>query len=148
LRPTADDRASRRVHRTLTIRASAIFDLLEFRLGLGALDHGRRKLSLELLDRGQEIVAPLDRGLGEGRIREMRNVADAASLLLRDHLIVEILRHPLELGDHRLDLRDLAALFAHLETLQADQPIPRLHDQHTPPQTSLEGGLISALRAG
>ena len=95
----------------------------------------RRELSLQFLDRGEQVVAALDRRLGEGRIGEMRGVADAAPLLLGDDLVVEFLRHALELGDHRLDLRDLPALLVDLEALQADQPITRLHDQRTLPHT-------------
>ena len=53
----------------------------------------------------------------------MADVADAAPLLLGDDLIVEILRHALELGDHRLDLRDLPPLLVDLEALQPDDSL-------------------------
>ena len=105
---------------------------LEFLDRLGAFRLGGAQLLLQFLDRGEEIVAPLHRRLGESRIGEMRGVVDAAPLLLGDDLVVEIARHALELGDHRLDLRDLTTLLVDLEALQADESFTRLHRKPTP----------------
>jgi len=102
------------------------FVLLEFLDRFGALFLGDAELLAQLMDRRIEVVAPLHRGLGEGRIGEMRRVVDAAALLLGDDLVVELLRHALELGDHRFDLGDLATFLVDLESLQPDSRIAEL----------------------
>ena len=48
----------------------------------------------------------------------MIGVGDACALLLDGDLPVEVLRHLVEVADHRLDLGDLALLLLNLEALQ------------------------------
>src|SRR5262249_25471952 len=103
-------------------------DLLELLDSLGALRLCAGELVAELLRRGEEVVAPLHGSLRESRIGEMGHVADAAPLLLGVDLVVEVLGHPLEFGNHGLDLRDLATFLVDLEALQPDQTFSRLHD--------------------
>jgi hypothetical protein len=43
------------------------------------------------------------------------------------HLVIELLRHPLELGDHRLDLADLATFLFNLESLRSHKTFTRFH---------------------
>src|SRR5690606_13637293 len=78
---------------------------------------------LHVVGRCEEVVAPLQRGLGEGRIGEMRDVGDAGLLLLDLDLLVELTRHALEIRDHCFNLRDLPALLVDLEFLEPDQAL-------------------------
>ncbi len=47
-------------------------DLLQFLEGLGQMALGVFELDLQLVGRPLQVLAPLDRGLGVGRIGEMR----------------------------------------------------------------------------
>ena len=85
------------------------------------------ELALKLLAGAQNIVAPRGGGARIGGIGEMGGVADAGALLLGGDLAVEFARHAGELGHHHLDLGDATAPVFDLETLQADQCVPRLH---------------------
>ena len=51
----------------------------------------------------------------------MGGIVDAGAVLLGLDLAVEVAGDALELGDHGLDLRDLAPLLVDLEFLQADE---------------------------
>ncbi|MHC2320341.1 hypothetical protein ACVIHC_007387 [Bradyrhizobium diazoefficiens] len=53
----------------------------------------------------------------------MRGIVDPGTLLLGLDLAFEIDRHPLEVGDHGLDLGDPAALLVDLKLLQANEGI-------------------------
>jgi hypothetical protein len=112
---------------TVVIALGDRFVFLQFLDRLGALFLGDAELLAQLMDRRIEVVAPLHRSFCEGRIGEMLSVVDAAALLLGDDLVVELLRHALELGDHRFDLGDLATLLVDLESLQPDETFTRLH---------------------
>jgi len=79
------------------------------------------QLALEVDRRAPQILAPLDRGLGVGRVREMRRIVNAGALLLRLDLAIEVAGDSLEFADHDLDLSDLAALLIDLEPLQANE---------------------------
>src|SRR5215469_3482947 len=65
-------------------------DLLELLEGLA--ERGARVLELtaRLVGRALEVLAPLHRGLGVGRIGEMRRIVDAGALLLGLDLALEI----------------------------------------------------------
>ena len=81
----------------------------------------RGELGRKIGGRGGEVVAPLDRGLGKGRIGVVIDVGDAGPLLLDRDLAVEIDRHVVKVADHGFDIGDLAALFLDFEAFQADQ---------------------------
>ena len=51
----------------------------------------------------------------------MAGIVDTGAVLLDLDLAVELAGDAVELGDHRLDLRDLAPLFVDLKLLQADE---------------------------
>ncbi len=107
-------------------------DLGELRGGFVEGGLGRGQLILQRALGSGEVITPLRRGLGEGRIGEMAGVVDAGAFLLGDDLVVQILRHALELGDHAFDLRDLTPLLLHLKPLKADSTLARLHGTDTP----------------
>ena len=96
-------------------------DLLQLLEGLGQRLLGVVELGLQLVGRMLEVLAPLDRGLGIGRIGEMGRIVDAGAVLLDLDLALEIVGHALELGDHAFDLHDLPALFVDLKLLQANE---------------------------
>ena len=61
----------------------------------------------------------------------------------------EFLRHPLELGDHRLDLRDLPALLLDLEALQADEHLHATSSTQLPTRPGCSTtGLVRAVTGG
>src|SRR5690242_18161935 len=107
-------------------------DLLELLERLAERRLGVVELTLELVGGALEILLPPHRGLGVGRIGEMRRIVDAGALLLGLDLAVEIGRHALELGDHALDLRDLAAPLVDLKLLQPNERVTRLHLRYSP----------------
>ena len=61
------------------------------------------------------------RGLREGGIGEVIDVRDARLALLGGDLCLQVVGHPLELGNHHLDLVELTPLLADLEPLQPDE---------------------------
>ena len=67
-----------------------------------------------------EIVAPLHRRLGKGRIGEVIDVGNAGLLFFGGDLKIEFAGHPVEFGDHHVELRDLPALLVHLKSFQAN----------------------------
>ena len=83
--------------------------------------------SPQVVDRALQVFFALVRGLGIGRIGEMRRVLDAGTVLLDLDLALELDGHPFELGNHGFDLHGPAALLVHLEFPQADQRLTRLH---------------------
>ena len=93
-------------------------DLLELLERLAELRLGVVKLGLELVGRALEVFAPRHRGLGIGRIGEMRRIVDPGAVLLGLDLALEVDRHAVELGDHALDLSDPPALLVDLEFLR------------------------------
>src|SRR5215475_13081536 len=115
-------------------------DLLQFLERFAERRLGVVELSLELADRALEILAPLDRGLGISRIGKMRRIVDAGAILLDLDLAVEVDGHALELGHHRLDLRDLAPLLVDLKLPQADERFTRLHRLVLPRSPMAESG--------
>src|SRR6185312_2777021 len=82
---------------------------------------------LEVCGRCGQIVAPLDRRLGEGRIGVVVDVGYAGPLLLDRDLAVEVASHMVEVADHGLDLGNLPALLLDLKALQADHCVACLH---------------------
>jgi hypothetical protein len=68
-----------------------------------------------------QILAPRGRGLRIGRIGKVSRIIDAGAVLLDLDLAFQLGGNPIELGDHRLDLRHLAALLVDLKFLQADE---------------------------
>ena len=96
-------------------------DLLELLARLVELAAGGRELGREIGGRRRQIIAPLHRRLGEGRVGVMVDVGDAGALLLDGDLPVEVRGHMVKFADHRLDIGDLAALLLDFEALQADQ---------------------------
>ena len=97
------------------------FDLLQFLEGFRELRLGVFELGAQIVDRALEILAPLVRRLGIGRIGEMGGIVDTGALLLGLDFALEVGAHALELGDHGLDLCGPAALLVHLELPQPDQ---------------------------
>ncbi len=57
-------------------------DLLELLEGLAQHGLGVVELAFQLAGRAAQVLAPTDRGLGIGRIGEMRGIVDAGALLL------------------------------------------------------------------
>jgi len=88
---------------------------------------GLVELALEFVGRPLEVFTAGDRRLRIGRIGLVSGIVNVRSVLLDHDLPVGIIGHALELGDHHLDLRHLAALFINLKALQADQCHTRLH---------------------
>ena len=82
-----------------------------------------RQLLLELVDRSQEIVAAAARRLGGHGIVKMIGIGDAGALLFRPDLRVEIVIFPHQIGDHRLDVVDLALFFVAPEAMKPDAAI-------------------------
>src|SRR4029450_1094803 len=74
----------------------------------------RREPRLEVCRRCGEIVAPLDRRLGEGRIGVMVDVGYAGRFRLHRDRGVEVKSHMVEVADHGLDLGNLPALLLDL----------------------------------
>src|SRR5262249_52710411 len=72
-------------------------DLLHFLERLAERGLGILELRLELLGRALEVLAPLHRRLGIGRIGEMSGIVDAGALLLGADLAIEIGPDALEL---------------------------------------------------
>ena len=79
------------------------------------------ELDSQLVGRTGEVFPALDRGLGIGRIGEMRGIVDPGALLLGVNFALQIDRHALEVGDHPFNLGDPSALLINLKFLQADQ---------------------------
>ncbi|MGH8734454.1 MAG: hypothetical protein ACREVB_12270, partial [Burkholderiales bacterium] len=71
--------------------------------------------------RALEVLTPLHRGLGIGRIGEMRRIMDTGAILFGLDFALEVARDAIELGNHAFDLRDPAALFVDLKLLQANE---------------------------
>ncbi|AAK88169.1 hypothetical protein Atu2433 [Agrobacterium fabrum str. C58] len=88
-------------------------------------------LGLQFPDRDLKIIRPLARGLGEGRIGEMRRIGNARLAFLQRDLMHQFLCHPLEFGHHLLQLVKLPAFFVDLKFLQANQAVTRLHTQYS-----------------
>ncbi|BBF91669.1 hypothetical protein BLTE_03540 [Blastochloris tepida] len=61
----------------------------------------------------------------------MAGIVDAGAFLFGQDLAVEIGGHPLEIGDHGLDLNHMPATFVDLEAFQADERFTRLHGLDT-----------------
>src|SRR5262249_22388356 len=95
------------------------FDLLHFLERLSERGLGLVELDLQLVGGTLEVLAPLHRGLGVGRIGEMAGIVNPGSVLLGLDLALQIAGDALELGDHTLDLRHLAPLLVDLKLLQA-----------------------------
>src|SRR5215475_4616892 len=89
------------------------------------------ELYLQLVGRTLEVLAPLDRRLGVGRIGEVRRIMDAGAVLFGADFAVEIAGHAVELGDHALDLGHLAPLFVDLKLLQPNERFARLHHSYS-----------------
>ena len=98
-------------------------DLLELLEGLGEGLLGVVELSLQFVGRVLEVLAPLDGGLGVGRIGKMGGIVDPGAVLFDLDLPFKIGGHALEFGDHALDLHDLPALFVDLKLFQANERI-------------------------
>ena len=96
-------------------------DLLELLGRLIEVPAGGRELGREVRGRSRQIVAPLERRLGEGWIGVMVDVGDPGTLLLDGDLPVEVHSHVVEVADHGLDVGHLAALFFDVEAFQTDQ---------------------------
>ena len=109
-RARAPDRARR------AIRPSSAPRRLPRAAALASSSWARRSSTERL-----QILAPLVRRLGIGRIGEMRGIVDTGALLLGLDFALEVAAHALELGDHGLDLGGPAALLVHLEFPQPDQ---------------------------
>src|SRR5215218_5950783 len=85
------------------------------------------ELPFELIGRAPEILAPLDGGLGIGRIGKMRRIMNTGTILFGLDLAIEVDGHAFEFGDHGLDLRDPAPLLVDLKLPQANERLTRLH---------------------
>jgi len=96
-------------------------DFLELLESLGQQALGIFKLNAQFVGGAGQILAPLDRGLGIGRIGEVLGVVDPGALLLGMDFALQVDRHALEVGDHAFDLGDPSAFFVDLKLLQADQ---------------------------
>ena len=95
-------------------------DFLEFLESLGQHALGVFKLNAQFVGGPGQVFPALDRGLGIGRIGEMRGIVDPGALLLGVNFALQIDRHTLEVGDHTFDLGDPSALLVDLKLLQAD----------------------------
>ena len=62
----------------------------------------------------------------------MGDVVDADPVLLGHDLVLEILHHAVEIGDHHVQLRHLATLLVDLEPLEANETVSGLHDSVLP----------------
>src|SRR2546423_506593 len=89
--------------------------LLQFFERLAERRLGLVELPFELISRTFEILAPLNRGFGIGRIGEMRRIMNTGAILLDLNLAIEVRGHAFEFGDHGLDLRDPAPLLVDLK---------------------------------
>jgi hypothetical protein len=96
-------------------------DLLEFLERLRKQASGVFELNPQFIGRASQVFPALDRGLGIGRISEMRGIVDPGPLLFGLDFALEVDRHALEIGDHTLDLGDPPALFIDLKFLQPDE---------------------------
>src|SRR5215831_5182816 len=96
-------------------------DLLHLLEGLAQGRFGIFELDLQILRRALEVVAPLDRRLGIGRIGEMARIMNAGAILLDLDVALEIAADALEFADHALDLGDPATPLVDLKFLQANE---------------------------
>src|SRR5262245_21028842 len=103
------------------------FQPLQRERSLLAVALGGCQLFLEVLDRGEEIGAPLGRCLREGGIGEMRLVPDAGAVLLVGDLAGQLGREVLEVADRPFERGDLAGLLGDLEPLRPHRGITWLH---------------------
>ena len=96
------------------------FDLLQFVEGFAQQAFCVFQLNTQFVGGTGQILPPLDRSLGIGRIGEMRGIVDPGALLLGLDFALQIDRHALEVGDHTFNLGDPSALLVDLKLLQAD----------------------------
>ena len=73
----------------------------------------------------------------------MRRIVNAGAVLLGLNLAIEVGGHALELGHHRLDLRDLAPFFVDLELPQTNERLTRLHRLVLPRSPARRTGPVS-----
>src|SRR5262245_39210406 len=120
---------ARVLHRTLAHLVALIEQLYLLQLfeRLAQRRLGVVELPLELIGGALEVLAPLDGGLGIGRIGEVRGIMDAGAILLGLDLAIEVDDHAFTFGDHGLDLRDPAPLLVDLKLPQANERLTRLH---------------------
>ena len=64
-----------------------------------------------------EVIAAVHGSAGESRVGEVIDIGDAASLLLNFDLLVEIVHHTAEVGDHKFEIAHLLPLFFIFEAL-------------------------------
>ena len=101
----------------------------------------RFQLALHVIGRRQQVVPALQSRLGKGGIGEMGDIGNAGLGMLDLDLLVEFGRHALEIGNHHLDLRDLTALFVHLELLEPNEALAaRFQDLYSLHIKSVLGG--------
>ena len=114
---------------TLELRSQAIahkpfaeqLDLPHLLEGFAERRLGVFELGFEVVGRALEVVAPLYRRLGVGRIGEMTGIVNPGAILLDLDVALEIAADALELADHALDLGDPAASLLDLKLLQANE---------------------------
>jgi len=94
---------------------------------LGAFALGDVQPLAQLVGRSKQIVPTLNCRFRGRRISEVTGIVYPAALLLGGHLVIKLMRHPLELGDHRLDLTDLATFLFSLESLRSHKTFTRFH---------------------
>ena len=97
------------------------FDLLELLECLTEGGLGIVKLHAQFVGRVLEIFAARRRRLRIGRIGKMSGIVDTRTVLLDLDLALEIAGNTVELGDHRLDLSDLAPLLVDLKFFKTDK---------------------------
>src|SRR5262249_13856590 len=91
--------------------------LLHLLEGLAESRFGVVQLRFQVVRRALEVVAPLDRRLGIGRVGEMSRIMNAGAILLDLDVALEIAADALELADHALDLGDPATPLVDLKSL-------------------------------
>src|SRR6516164_6832441 len=96
-------------------------DLLHLLEGLAESRFGVFELAFQVVGRALEVVAPLHRRLGVGRIGEMTGIVNPGAILLDLDVALEIAADALELADHAFDLGDPAAPLLDLKLLQANE---------------------------
>ena len=97
------------------------FDLLEFLEGFAKQRLGVFQLDAKFIGGTGQVLPPLDRRLGVGRVGEVGGIVDPGPLLFGLDFPLEIDLHALKIGDHALDLGNPSPLFVDLKLLQADQ---------------------------
>src|SRR5262249_37944969 len=111
-------------HLVALVEQLGLLHLLE---GLSESRFGVLQLHFQFVRRALEVVAPLDRRLGIGRVGEMTRIMNAGAILLDLDVALEIAADALELADHGLDLGHPATPLLDVKFLQANGRLAGLH---------------------